>query len=437
MIERIGNCRIVEEIGSGGMAVIYRAVQESLNRTVAVKALKSSVAREPQFTTRFEREALSLAALQHENIIHVYDFHRLGGSLFIVMEFVEGIDLYDLLERNPVMPVEVAAIVALQVARALDHAHYRGVLHRDIKPANVMVSKSGGVKLMDFGIARDRSFEDLTEEGTGLGTPSYMSPEQILGDKLDFRSDLFSLGVVLYQMVCGRKPFVEDEAKSVMHKIRLERYVRPRRINPRVPWELERIIARCMRKRREERWRSTQELVLALERFISRRCEMNYHARAVTYLQELGVITGAEADQYLHPTAAAGGTGRPSTRAGLALPRLRRLLAVEGGALAAMALAAVFVHVAPIGARPNAPAITAPAPAPREIGFLKVIVDPWAEVWIDGRHLDTTPFAKPLALPAGTHELALRNPSYVPIARTITVEKGRTQTLRLALDRRK
>ncbi len=224
MIDRIGNCRIVEEIGSGGMAVIYKAVQESLNRTVAVKALKTSVAQDSQFAIRFEREALSVSSLQHENIIHIYDFHKLGGAYFIVMEYVEGIDLYDLLDKCPMLPPDVAAIIAMQVARALDYAHYRGIIHRDIKPANIMIGKNGGVKLMDFGIARDQAFGDLTETGTGLGTPSYMSPEQILGDKLDYRSDMFSLGIVLYQMVCGRKPFIEDDHKSVMHKIRLEKY---------------------------------------------------------------------------------------------------------------------------------------------------------------------------------------------------------------------
>ena len=128
-----------------------------------------------------------LANLQHENIISVYDFHREHGALFIVMEYVSGIDLYDLLERSGRLPFDLAAIVALQVARALDYIHYRGIVHRDIKPANIMLARQGGVKLMDFGIARDKSFEDLTEAGTGIGTPAYMSPEQILGDKLDAR----------------------------------------------------------------------------------------------------------------------------------------------------------------------------------------------------------------------------------------------------------
>src|SRR5690606_10028850 len=133
------------------------------------------------------------------------DFHRERGAMFIVMEYVEGIDLYDLLERCGRLPFDVAAVVAMQVARALDYIHYRAILRRDIKPANRMVSRQGAVKLMDFGIAQDRSFDDRTEAGTGIGTPAYMSPEQILGDRIDARSDIFSLGIVLYQMITGRK----------------------------------------------------------------------------------------------------------------------------------------------------------------------------------------------------------------------------------------
>jgi len=438
VIDRIGNCRIIEEIGSGGMAVIYKAVQESLNRTVAIKALKSSVARESQFAVRFEREALSVAALQHENIIHIYDFHKQGGALFIIMEYVEGIDLYDLLDKSSPLPADVAAIIAMQVARALDYAHYRGIIHRDIKPANVMVSKSGSVKLMDFGIARDQSFGDLTESGTGLGTPSYMSPEQILGDKLDFRSDIFSLGICLYQMVCGQKPFIEDEQKSVMHKIRLEKYPSPRRLNPLIPWELERIMARCMRKRREDRYRSTQDLVLALERFISRRCDMNYHARLVVHLRDQGVITAEEADAHLHP-AVAGGYTRPASRAALGGPGLKRLLAVEAAVLGAMALATSFIHLAPVGVPPASPvAVAAPLPPPpRPPGFVRVIVDPWAEVVVDGKSVDTTPIAKPLALPEGRHLIELRNPYFEPETRALDVKRGATQTVKVALTARR
>ena len=175
--------------------------------------------------------------------------------MFIVMEYVQGIDLYDLLEKCGRLPYDVAAIIAMQVARALDYVHYRGIVHRDIKPANIMIARTGGVKVMDFGIARDTSFGDLTEAGTGIGTPAYMSPEQVLGDKLDARSDIFSLGVVLYQMLTGKKPFVEDEKKSAMHKIRLEKHTSARKLNPEIPRELERIIDRCLEKQPRDRWR--------------------------------------------------------------------------------------------------------------------------------------------------------------------------------------
>jgi serine/threonine-protein kinase len=432
MIDRIGNCRIVEEIGSGGMAVIYKAVQESLNRTVAVKALKTSVAQDSQFAIRFEREALSVSSLQHENIIHIYDFHKIGGAYFIVMEYVEGIDLYDLLDKCPILPADVAAIIAMQVARGLDYAHYRGIIHRDIKPANIMIGKNGGVKLMDFGIARDQAFGDLTETGTGLGTPSYMSPEQILGDKLDYRSDMFSLGIVLYQMVCGRKPFIEDDHKSVMHKIRLEKYPSPRKLNPEIPRELERILARSMEKRKDDRYKSTQDFVLALERFISKRVEMNYHARLVLFLRDKGIITEEEADAQLHP-AIAGGYKTPSSPGPLGWAGMKRLASVQGAILGAMALAVAFVHASQIGSPP--PALAA-APPQKPPGYLKIVVDPWAEVWVDGKYTDTTPFSRALSIPEGEHKVEFKNPFFTQQKRSVNIKRGVISTLKIELARK-
>ena len=299
MSDRIGNYRVLSEVGAGGMAVVYKAIQEPLGRLVAIKALKSTIAMDSQFAVRFEREAHFMASLQHENILHVVDFVKDGNSMYIVMEYVQGIDLYDLLELSPVLPAEEAAIVALQIARALDYAHFRGIIHRDIKPANIMLSHQGEVKLMDFGIARDDKLSDLTETGTGLGTPSYMSPEQILGDKLDFRSDIFSVGIVLYQMVTGQKPFVEDESRTVMQKIRLDRFTPPRKLNPKVPRQLERIMARCMEKMPASRYPSTQALIDDLVEFLAPRVPINYSAKLVMYLRDVGFLTDDEARQLL------------------------------------------------------------------------------------------------------------------------------------------
>src|SRR5690349_11062615 len=416
MLERIGNCRIVEEVASGGMAVVYRAVQDPLGRTVAIKALKSSAATEENVTTRFEREAKSLAMLQHENIIHVYDFHRERGALFIVMEYVQGIDLYDLLEKCGRLPYDVAAIIAMQVARALDYVHYRSIVHRDIKPANVMLSRAGGVKVMDFGIARDTSFGDLTEAGTGIGTPAYMSPEQVLGDKLDARSDIFSLGVVLYQMVTGKKPFVEDEKRSAMHKIRLEAHASARSINAEVPRELSNIIDRCLEKQPRDRWRSAQHMTIALERFLAKHVEMNHHARLVLFLKAQGVITELEAEEYLNPAALGAGAGA------LQQPNLQARNVVRGGLVAhgimfgVLMLFLGLIHVAPLSATPS----TAGAKA---IGraYIRVDAHPWARISIDGKDQGITPLGSPIELSEGTHVVRFEHDWYLPYEKTIDV----------------
>ena len=421
MLERIGNCRIVEEVASGGMAVVYRAVQDPLGRTVAIKALKSSAASEEHVVTRFEREAKSLANLQHENIIHVYDFHRERGALFIVMEYVQGIDLYDLLEKCGRLPYDVAAIIAMQVARALDYVHYRGIVHRDIKPANIMLSRSGGVKVMDFGIARDTSYgTDLTEAGTGIGTPAYMSPEQVLGDKLDARSDIFSLGVVLYQMVTGKKPFVEDERRSAMHKIRLEKHVGVRKLNPEIPRELERIIDKCLEKQPRDRWRSAQHMVMAFERFLARHVEMNHHARLVLFMRGQNIITQLEADEYLNPQALGGkdAVTQPNVQARHAV---RAGMIAHGVTLGMLALMLGLIHVAPLGATPDTKIVVTQNVGR---GYVRVHAYPWARVSVDGKELGVTPLVKPIELADGEHTLRFEHSYFQPVDRKVVIEGG-------------
>ena len=420
MLERIGNCRIVEEIASGGMAVVYRAIQEPLGRTVAIKALKTSAAAEENVVTRFEREAKSLANLQHENIIHVYDFHHERGAMFIVMEYVQGIDLYDLLEKCGRLPYDVAAILAMQVARALDYVHYRGIVHRDIKPANIMIARTGGVKVMDFGIARDTSFGDLTEAGTGIGTPAYMSPEQVLGDKLDARSDIFSLGVVLYQMVTGKKPFVEDEKKSAMHKIRLEKHESARSVNPEVPRELNNIIDQCLEKQPRDRWRSAQHMVIALERFLAKHVEMNHHARLVLFIKSQGVITELEAEQYLNPAALGAGGGALQQPNLQARNVVRAGVVAHGVVLGVLLLFLGLIHVAPLGATPKG--------AAAERSYVHVDAQPWAKITIDGTVVGYTPQMKAIEILVGRHTLRLEHDWYQPYIQTLDVVRSTPET---------
>jgi serine/threonine-protein kinase len=286
---RIGGCQVVSEVAAGGMAVLYRGVQESLERPVAIKALRTDVARNPgsskghgdgdgpDWIDRFVREARLLGLLQHENLIHVYDLIEERGAfgeraLFIIMELCEGIDLLDVLTRLPVLPVDVAALVALHAARALAHIHAAGVLHRDLKPSNLVLGSHGVVKLVDFGTAWDpRNPRDRFGADVGLGTPSYMSPEQALGEPLDHRSDQFALGVVLYQLLAGRKPFVETADRGELLRQVVGMEPPPlRKLSRAAPRDLVKIVERCLHKERRRRYDATDELVLALEGIVRR-----------------------------------------------------------------------------------------------------------------------------------------------------------------------
>jgi len=435
VIERIGNYRITDEIGSGGMAVVYKGVQESLKRTVAIKALKTSVTSDKDVVARFEREATSIASFQHENIITVYDFFRERGALFIVMEYVEGIDLYDLLDRNHRLPAEIAAIISLQVARALDYAHFCAVIHRDVKPANIIISKLGIVKLSDFGIARVEE-SDLTEFGVGLGTPAYMSPEQVLGGKLDHRSDIFSLGIVMYQMVTGQKPFVEDDKRTAMEKIREDEPLRPRSIDPSIPKPFEAILMRCLEKEADDRYGSTQELVVALEQYLAAMVQQNYRARLLVYLRDQQVLSPDETEATLHPAMIGEYMGR------VPLFRVRRrmraqilllfllFLVVPAGMAAYWYFLLRPAEQAEVSFRP-----CLPVTVDRNAGFLRVLAYPWARVEVDGKEQATTPFEKPLVLNVGRHRITLQNPYFETVEREVEIVKDQVVSITVVLKR--
>ncbi len=282
--------QILGELGTGGMATIYKAIQKSLDRPVAIKELKKTYQVDPQIVQRFEREAQMSASFQHENIVHIYDYWKRPGYC-IVMEFVDGTDLANIIEKTGPLPTDVGVMIALQVCSALDYAHMRGLIHRDIKPSNIMIKRNGEVKLMDFGIAHTKRLQTLTQPGTFLGTPAYMSPEQILGQSLDVQSDMFSLGIVLYEMFTGVKPFEDEETRSVSTKILKDRFRSPRSINRRIPRRLQRIIKKTLRKKANWRYDSILDLGRALGKRIAGRTNKSASLKRISdYLVGMNVF---------------------------------------------------------------------------------------------------------------------------------------------------
>lgn len=283
--------QVLSEIGAGGMATIYKAIQKTLDRPVAIKELKKSYHADEQIVQRFEREAKMSASFQHENIVHIYDYWK-KPDYCIVMEYVDGTDLAEIIEKTGSVPVDVGIMIAIQVCSALDYAHMRGLIHRDIKPSNIMVKRNGEVKLMDFGIAHTKKLQTLTLPGTFLGTPAYMSPEQILGQSLDSQSDIFSLGIVLYEMFTGIKPFQEEETRSVTAKILKDRFLPPRRINSDIPRRLQRVIKKCLKKKTNKRYQSVLDLARALgKRLVGTTNKSASLKRISDYLVEVKVFS--------------------------------------------------------------------------------------------------------------------------------------------------
>ena len=241
-------------LGRGGMAIVYEGHDLVLDRPVAIKVLAERYAGDERFVTRFQREARAAAGLSHPNIVSVFDTGDAGGEHYIVMELLRGETLADVLEREGSLSEGRAARIAGIVAQALQAAHDQGFVHRDVKPGNVMLSPSGDVKVMDFGIARAATDETLTQTGMVLGTASYLSPEQSKGDPVDHRSDIYSLGCVLYEMLAGRPPFSGGSPVSVAYQHVNEDPEPPSRVNPAVPAELESVVMRALQKDPEARF---------------------------------------------------------------------------------------------------------------------------------------------------------------------------------------
>ncbi len=271
----VGHYRIVSRLGEGGMGEVYLATDTRLERNVALKVLPPAMAQDRGRMERFEREAKAASALNHPNVAHIYEIGEADGIHFLAMEFIEGAPLEKRIDGKPLELPEISGIGA-QIADALDAAHAKGIVHRDIKPANIMITPRGLVKVLDFGLAKvvatvhvplqtQMETRAVSAAGMLLGTVEYMSPEQALGREVDFRSDIFSLGVVLYQMSTGRVPFAGSTPSETIARILEAQPEAMARFNYNLPEELDRIVRKCLEKDRERRYQSASDVMVDLK----------------------------------------------------------------------------------------------------------------------------------------------------------------------------
>ncbi|KQO04522.1 Stk1 family PASTA domain-containing Ser/Thr kinase [Paenibacillus sp. Leaf72] len=260
-----GRYEILTRIGGGGMALVYKAHDVLLNRNVAVKVLRQQFVHDEEFIRRFRREAQSAAALSHPNVVSIYDVGQEEDTHYIVMEYIEGSNLNEIIVERAPLQADESVRIAIQICDALGHAHQNHIIHRDIKPHNILIGKNGRVKVTDFGIARAVTSSTITQTGSVLGSVHYFSPEHAKGVSTGEKSDLYSLGIVLYQMLTGNLPFLGESPISVALKHLQDTFEEPRVVNPHIPQSVENVILRAMRKNPGERYHSAQEMLNDLE----------------------------------------------------------------------------------------------------------------------------------------------------------------------------
>jgi serine/threonine-protein kinase len=454
--KRIGKYEIAEQIGVGGFGIVYKAWDPFIQRWVALKTCNAT---DTEGTQRFFREAQLAGALQHPNITLIFDFGIEGKTPYFVQEFLSGTDLDDVLETRKLSLDGVLAIL-LQVCAGLDFAHSRGIVHRDIKPANVRVLEDGTVKIMDFGIAKSLEGESrLTQTGVALGTAGYLAPEQLSGKPLDTRTDVFSLGVMVYEMVTGTRPFTGPNLSNVIYQILNQDPVPPRQRNASCPERLERAILKALAKNPADRYATVREFAQDLKEVLTSLPKRGPQRRSETTTamvrQELARIASLPRDQL---TAATQLAARPLeiVPTELVVPdgvpsRGRRLLIVVATIVIAGAAALGWWFFAGPGAgtttsglRPGAiptpvpigpptpipPSDPTPVPTPVTVD-VELFVDPPSDVTVDTRALGKVQSSQ-LELTVGKHTFTQKIAGYREEAREIEVTKaGQTVTLHL------
>jgi len=449
VMDKIGRYQILGELGKGAMGVVYKATDPNIGRTVAIKTLHFELqgAESEDMLARFRNEARAAGVMNHSNVITVYDAGEQDGMLYIAMEFVAGQTLQDLLKEEKAMPVEKVTSIVRQVCAGLEYAHARGIIHRDIKPANIMITADGTVKIMDFGIAKFGGTL-MTTTGQVVGTPNYMSPEQVKDEALDCRTDVFSLGVLLYEMLTGTRPFAADNVASIIYKIVHEMPAEPCAVIPSLHSGLNAIVMKALSKDPDQRFASCAELSLAVQDYANFRDKLTlpppataFKKRADAAISSIGLAT--KRTVRLDPVLTGQFTGTPEAaptvetedppggKTPVGVPRLPESSPLSkktsvGPTIAAIVIllvsasgAYVRMHravtrVSPPAVETNATSTPTPAPPPSEV------VEPIAPKSVKRESASAVPpvVARPVRVPT-LGELQI---SSTPFGATVTID---------------
>src|ERR1043166_8451482 len=356
--EKIGHYTIISELGRGGMGVVYKAHEDSLNRFVAIKVLSDHLASDEQFLSRFLREARAAGALSHPNVIPIYFIGEDNGRHYFAMEYVSGRSVLAMIRQEGKIHNPRAPQIGLQAAQGLSAAHEKGIIHRDIKPANLMVDDRGVVKIADFGIALAAEAQArLTATGTLMGTPGYLSPEQCLNETVDQRADIYALGVTYFEMLTGTLPFNAESPLALLRQILQETPPDVTQLNPEVDEESRRILMKMIARNRDERYQTCNELVADLEEYLAKQNVRNVTANLGARSQAAPGAAGIATVQ-IAPTAAATEMMTPHTPAAVPLRA-----AVTSPDIPLVPPSAPNTAPNPIAYVPPAAAVTPPPPA--------------------------------------------------------------------------
>lgn len=493
--EKLGRYEILSELGRGAMGVVYKAIDPLIGRTVAIKTIKFDLSTDDSasFEERFYREAKSAGRLNHPNIVTIYDVGKSDNIAYIAMEFLEGQLLKEILDVHTALSIDKIVDIAVQIADGLAYAHKNGIVHRDIKPANIMLVHGDRVKITDFGIAR-MSTSSGTLAGTVMGSPRYMAPEQVVGKAVDGRSDLFALGVVLYELLTGESPFDGDNINTTMYRIVNEVPSPPRTLNPRIPEVFDYIVTKSLAKQPEDRYQSAKELATDLKNYknisikasvapapkppipIERKPQPKPQPKPRSNIGEATVFLAPLADGQSGYKTLNGQNKTLRTQAaipqdGTLFTAQNKKIWVATGTLLAIVLTLILMRdksasthgpalaEAPGSKTEAAPPLianlnpTAPITWQSKTGVSKITppevqpssakstsengntvlsfaVTPWGDVYLDGKKMGASPPLTVLKVPAGKHKVEIRNVNFAPYSETLHLKADSTKKLK-------